>query len=104
MPPLSAFGSFAAFAVFYRAFRFDQNLAAWNVVRVTSMADAFDSATALSVILHPQNPHAPSMHFHISWTEMKSGEGSWRMIADLNPAIPKGPDIKAFEVEPLSLI
>jgi len=45
------------------------------------------SATAISTIIHPCNPHAPSVHIHISWTEMKSGEGYWRMMADLNPAI-----------------
>lgn len=45
------------------------------------------SATALSSIIHPQNPLAPSMHLHVSWTEMKSGEGYWRIMADLNPAI-----------------
>lgn len=46
------------------------------------------SATALSTIVHPSNPHAPSVHIHISWTELKSGEGYWRMMADLNPALP----------------
>lgn len=45
------------------------------------------SATALSTIIHPKNPFAPSVHMHISWTEMKSGRGYWRMMADLNPAI-----------------
>lgn len=45
------------------------------------------SATALSTIIHPKNPYAPSIHMHISWTEMKSGKGYWRMMADLNPAI-----------------
>jgi len=45
------------------------------------------AATALSTIVHPANPHAPSMHMHISWTEMKSGKGYWRIMADLNPAI-----------------
>ena len=30
------------------------------------------SATAISTIIHPQNPHAPSVHIHISWTEMKA--------------------------------
>jgi len=45
------------------------------------------SATAISTIIHPCSPHAPSVHIHISWTEMKSGEGYWRMMADLNPAI-----------------
>ncbi len=45
------------------------------------------SATAVSTIIHPLNPHAPSMHMHISWTEMKDGKGYWRMMADLNPSI-----------------
>ncbi len=45
------------------------------------------SATALSTIIHPANPFAPSVHMHISWTEMKNGRGYWRMMADLNPAI-----------------
>jgi len=45
------------------------------------------SANALSTIIHPVHPHAPSVHIHISWTEQKSGSGYWRMMADLNPAI-----------------
>ncbi len=45
------------------------------------------SATAISTIIHPRNPHAPSMHMHISWTQMKDGEGYWRVMADLNPSI-----------------
>lgn len=45
------------------------------------------SATALSTIIHPRNPHAPSMHMHISWTQMKDGSGYWRIMADLNPSI-----------------
>ncbi len=45
------------------------------------------SATALSSIIHPLNPHAASIHMHISWTEMKNGKGFWRLMADLNPAI-----------------
>ncbi|MFW7379704.1 MAG: coproporphyrinogen III oxidase [Oligoflexus sp.] len=48
---------------------------------------ALASATALSTIVHPANPYAPSMHMHISWTELKSGKGYWRIMADLNPAI-----------------
>ncbi len=55
------------------------------------------SATALSTIIHPANPHAPSMHMHISWTEMKNGHGYWRMMADLNPSIFKEEDKIAFE-------
>ncbi|MCJ7766117.1 MAG: coproporphyrinogen III oxidase, partial [Thiovulaceae bacterium] len=45
------------------------------------------SATALSTIIHPFNPYVPSIHMHISWTEMRSGKGYWRIMADLNPAI-----------------
>jgi len=45
------------------------------------------SATALSTIIHPENPHAPSVHMHISWTEMKDGSGYWRVMADLNPSV-----------------
>lgn len=45
------------------------------------------SATALSTIIHPAHPRAPSMHMHISWTEMRDGAGYWRIMADLNPAI-----------------
>ena len=44
------------------------------------------SANAISTIIHPVHPLAPSVHIHISWTEMKSGEGYWRMMADLNPS------------------
>ncbi len=45
------------------------------------------SATAISTIIHPRNPHAPSVHIHISWTEMKGGEGYWRIMGDLNPSV-----------------
>lgn len=45
------------------------------------------SATALSTIIHPRHPHAPSVHIHVSWTEMREGTGYWRIMADLNPAI-----------------
>lgn len=45
------------------------------------------SATAISTIIHPNNPHAPSMHMHISWTQMKEGTGYWRVMADLNPSL-----------------
>ena len=44
------------------------------------------SASAISTIIHPVHPLAPSVHIHISWTEMKSGNGYWRMMADLNPS------------------
>ena len=45
------------------------------------------SATAISTIIHPDNPHSPSVHIHISWTEMKDGNGYWRIMGDLNPSI-----------------
>ena len=45
------------------------------------------SATAISTIIHPQNPRAPSMHMHISWTQMRQGKGYWRIMADLNPSL-----------------
>ncbi|MGH9887191.1 MAG: coproporphyrinogen III oxidase, partial [bacterium] len=48
------------------------------------------SATALSTIIHPRHPHAPSVHIHTSWTEMRDGTGYWRIMADLNPAILDG--------------
>ncbi|MDZ8120131.1 coproporphyrinogen III oxidase [Pontiella agarivorans] len=46
------------------------------------------AATAISTIVHPVDPFQPSVHIHISWTEMKSGRGYWRMMADLNPSVP----------------
>lgn len=66
------------------------NQASVNVSQVQYDADeskALASATALSSIIHPHNPLAPSVHLHVSWTEMKSGHGYWRVMADLNPAI-----------------
>jgi len=45
------------------------------------------SATAISSIIHPKNPHAPSMHMHFSWTQMRDGKGYWRLMADLNPSL-----------------
>lgn len=50
-------------------------------------ARALGSATALSTIIHPRHPHAPSVHVHVSWTEMRDGRGAWRIMADLNPAL-----------------
>jgi coproporphyrinogen III oxidase len=50
-------------------------------------ARALSSATALSTIIHPRSPHAPSVHIHVSWTELRAGRGYWRLMADLNPAL-----------------
>jgi coproporphyrinogen III oxidase len=49
------------------------------------------SATALSTIIHPRHPHAPSVHVHVSWTEMRDGHAYWRIMADLNPSIADSP-------------
>ncbi|MEO8344012.1 MAG: coproporphyrinogen III oxidase [Gallionella sp.] len=54
------------------------------------------SASAISTIIHPKNPLAPSVHIHISWTEMKNGSGYWRVMADLNPAIEYSEDKALF--------
>jgi coproporphyrinogen III oxidase len=54
------------------------------------------SASALSTIIHPTNPHAPSVHLHFSFTEMRDGSGYWRLMADLNPSIPYAADTERF--------
>ena len=55
------------------------------------------SATAISTIIHPHNPHAPSMHMHISWTQMRDGNGYWRVMADLNPSLENKDDKNTFD-------
>lgn len=54
------------------------------------------SASAISTIIHPDNPLAPSVHIHLSWTEMKDGSGYWRVMADLNPSNEYDADKKQF--------
>src|SRR5690554_6364417 len=54
------------------------------------------SATALSTIVHPAHPLASSMHMHISWTELKEGKGTWRIMADLNPSHPNEAQTSRF--------
>ena len=54
------------------------------------------SASAISTIIHPKNPLAPSVHIHISWTELKNGKGYWRVMADLNPSIENNDDKNHF--------
>lgn len=44
------------------------------------------SATALSTIIHPRDPRSPSLHLHVSFTQPPEGEGTWRLMADLNPS------------------
>jgi coproporphyrinogen III oxidase len=75
------------------------NRAAINVSQVhyDDLADrGLDSATALSTIIHPQNALAPSVHIHLSWTELRTGHGTWRLMADLNPATPVDTDTATF--------
>lgn len=44
------------------------------------------SATALSTIIHPRHPRAASLHLHTSFTQLRNGRSSWRLMADLNPS------------------
>lgn len=57
---------------------------------------AFISASALSTIIHPINPLAPSVHIHVSWTHLRTGKSYWRLMADLNPAIVCDEDTATF--------
>lgn len=57
---------------------------------------SLSSATALSAILHPLHARSPSLHLHISLTEMRNHAGYWRIMADLNPAIPHQGDKQVF--------
>ena len=43
-----------------------------------------DSATALSVIIHPSNPYAPSMHLHVSYMEPR-GKAPCKFTASNSP-------------------
>ena len=81
------------------------NQASVNVSQVQYDCDAsksLASATALSSIIHPHNPLAPSIHLHVSWTEMKTGRGYWRVMADLNPAIENPQQTATFQEELLA--
>ena len=65
------------------------NRASVNYSHIHYSADSgkhYLSATALSTIIHPVKPTAPSIHMHISLTEMADGRGLWRVMADLNPS------------------
>jgi len=56
------------------------------------------SATAISTIIHPKNPNVPSIHIHISLTELRDGSSYWRLMADLNPSIYNEHDKNVFDV------
>jgi len=55
------------------------------------------SATAISTIIHPNNPHLPSVHIHISLTELRNAPSYWRIMADLNPSIINQNDTQIFD-------
>lgn len=66
------------------------NRASINVSHIhydESSKNSLSSASALSTIIHPKSPHFPSMHMHISWTELRDGQKAWRIMADLNPSL-----------------
>ncbi|NWK56089.1 coproporphyrinogen III oxidase [Verrucomicrobiaceae bacterium N1E253] len=80
------------------------NRASVNVSQVHYLDDPLkklSSATALSAIIHPEHPYAPSMHMHISWTEMKTDsvgrDGYWRIMADLNPSHVNTDHVRRFQ-------
>lgn len=76
------------------------NRAAINVsgVHYDDMHDRrLSSANALSTIIHPAHPGAPSVHMHFSYTEMRDGTGYWRLMADLNPATGMPGRVAAFD-------
>ncbi len=77
------------------------NRASVNVSQVHYDEDEtkrLSSATAISTIVHPSNPHAPSVHMHISWTQMRDGKGYWRIMGDLNPSLKNDVFQRDFEV------
>lgn len=75
------------------------NTASVNVSQVHYNEDPqknLQSATAISTIIHPNNPHVPSIHIHISLTELKNAQNYWRIMADLNPSIVNMDDRERF--------
>lgn len=56
-----------------------------------------NSASAISTIIHPKNPNIPSIHMHISFTELREGKSYWRIMADLNPSVRNDNDARDFD-------
>lgn len=75
------------------------NTASVNVSQVhydNNPSKSLQSATAISTIIHPQNPNVPSIHIHISLTSLRDGSSYWRIMADLNPSIENIEDKNIF--------
>lgn len=75
------------------------NTASVNVSQVHYDDDPskkLQSATAISTIIHPKNPQVPSIHIHISLTQLKDNHSYWRVMADLNPSIENNGDKEFF--------
>lgn len=75
------------------------NTASVNVSQVhyDDMEDKkLQSASAISTIIHPKNPLVPSIHIHISLTQIRDEKPYWRIMADLNPALPFQEDKDKF--------
>lgn len=76
------------------------NTASVNVSQVHYDEDEskkLQSATAISTIIHPNNPNVPSIHIHISLTQIRGNDAYWRVMADLNPSIKNESDKEVFE-------
>ena len=76
------------------------NTASVNVSQVHYDEDAskkLQSASAISTIIHPKNPKVPSIHIHISLTQLRDGGSYWRVMADLNPSISNDEDKNLFD-------
>ena len=75
------------------------NTASVNVSQVHYDEDEskkLQSASAISTIIHPKNPNVPSIHIHISLTQIKGSDSYWRVMADLNPSIDNNEDKEVF--------
>jgi len=76
------------------------NTASVNVSQVHYDEDPskkLQSASAISTIIHPKNPNVPSVHIHISLTQLRDGGSYWRIMADLNPSISNDEDKNLFD-------
>ncbi len=76
------------------------NTASVNVSQVHYDEDKtkkLKSASAISTIIHPRNPQLPSIHIHISLTQIRDDSSYWRVMADLNPSIKNSGDKEFFD-------